>query len=266
MRINKALAQAGICSRRKADELISQGQVRINGETAQTGQDVDLSQDTILINGRKIELNQNAQAENFCYLLLNKPIEIVSTAKDPEGRKTVLDLVPDTFLKLPNNQKRRIYPVGRLDYFSEGLILLSDDGELTHRLTHPSFNLQREYIVAVRGKLTPEMQNIMQKGMTLSEGDKLAPMQVEILSPQTNNYRHLFGYLHNNENTIIKMTLIQGLNRQIRRVCRDLGLTILKLCRISHGPIQLAALPTGKVRSLSEQEIKALYASVRLDK
>ncbi|SHN48925.1 hypothetical protein [Desulfovibrio litoralis] len=120
--------------------------------------------------------------------------------------------------------------------------------------------------ILAHGKLTPEMQNIMQKGMTLSEGDKLAPMQVEILSPQTNNYRHLFGYLHNNENTIIKMTLIQGLNRQIRRVCRDLGLTILKLCRISHGPIQLAALPTGKVRSLSEQEIKALYASVRLNK
>ena len=243
MRINKAIAASGHCSRRRADELIASGVVAVNGATVtEMGTQVDPTIDTITINGKAIAAIAVEQSE-FTYVLLHKPIQVVSTAYDPEGRPTVISILP------PALQKLRLYPVGRLDFFSEGLILLTNDGELTHRLTHPRFHLPKKYIVTLREYPTAPMLTTMRKGMTLSEGETLGPVEAEIIAdtPPT-----------------LQLTLHQGINRQIRRMCRDLGLTILSLQRVSVGPIELGDLPKGESRPLSSREVKALYNAVHL--
>ncbi len=252
-RLNKVLADAGICSRRKADEYIFAGKVKVNGVIVDNpGTQINLNQDLVIFNGKKIEF---IQEKKFSYLLLHKPIAIVSTAKDPEGRETVLDLLPQAF------KAKRLYPVGRLDYFSEGLILLTDDGDLAHRLTHPSWHLPKLYEVSVRTNFSDfNLDNCLKKikkGMTLAEGEKLAPVQVKVLEEQ-------FSKHHNQYHFVLEMELIQGINRQIRRMCRDLDLTILKLKRIAQGPILLGNLPIGKIRELTPNEVNTLKKAVGL--
>ncbi len=311
IRINKALAQAGVCSRRKADEFIAAGAVMVNDEVAQPGMSIDPVHDVVFVNGKKIYFGNTGEGQGVehSYILLHKPIEVVSTVRDPEGRRTVLDTLPGKFKIGKDGIKKRLYPVGRLDYFSEGLIMLTDDGELTHRLTHPGFNLPRVYLVTVRGLVSEAKLEKMRRGMTLSEGEHLAPMEVEILPPVSQNdlrygqqhpeqypeqpLRHsggdaqptygdsntgngresrhslnaaAHGTVKNKAKDIVtlRMTLTQGLNRQIRRVCRDLQLTILRLCRISHGPLQLGDLKTGSSRFLSEREVNELRQVVGL--
>lgn len=242
IRLNKALAQAGVCSRRKADEYIAQGRVFVNGEkVVEMGLRINPLKDKILFDGKEIATEVK---KNKVYLLLHKPIEVISSVKDPEDRKTVMDFIPDKF------NKKRLYPVGRLDFYSEGLLLLTNDGRLTHRMTHPSFELSKEYEVQIREK--PDLQDldIMRKGMRLSDGEKLAPVKVSFQEKSGLNILHL--------------TLYQGINRQIRRMCSDLNLTILKLTRTSIGPIRLTSLPYGETRELSPKEVKDLYASVGL--
>lgn len=302
IRINKALAQAGVCSRRKADDFIAAGVVTVNKEIAQPGMSIDPVNDVVFLNGKKIDFGKIGEGQELehSYILLHKPIEVVSTASDPEGRRTVLDILPGKFKMGKDGAKKRLYPVGRLDYFSEGLIMLTDDGELTHRLTHPGFNLPRVYVVTVRGLVSEAKLETMRQGMTLSEGVRLAPMQVEVLPSVTNEgtkekdaegrsfkgmamrgnsapgERGDVRYSSSGSATrsgaknqasgsvILKMTLTQGLNRQIRRVCRDLNLTILRLCRISHGPLHLGDLKTGGSRFLSEHEVNELRQVVGL--
>jgi 23S rRNA pseudouridine2605 synthase len=240
IRLNKALARAGVCSRRKADEFIAAGMVSVNGAViAELGARVRPDQDAVFLNGRPVSLAESS----FSYLLLHKPIMVLSTVRDPQGRATVLDLLP------PALQGKRLYPVGRLDYFSEGLLLLSDDGSLTHRLTHPAFHLPRIYEVLLRE--TPRRDQIarMRSGMVLAGGERLAPIRVDSLSPKT-----------------LRLTLVQGINRQIRRMCRDLGLTILKLLRTGFGPLALGNLAVGLCRPLSPQEIAALRTCLQQDK
>ena len=181
------------------------------------------------------------QQEKKYYLILNKPIHTVTTVYDPEGRTTVIDLLPEKYRKI------RLFPVGRLDYFSEGLLILTNDGELTNMLIHPRFHLPKVYHVSVRGQVTQEQLDIMQGGMTLQDGEVLAPMLVHALP-------------HDNYTTL-SITLYQGINRQIRRVCDELGLTILKLVRIAEGPLRLGNLSTGEVRSMSEEEVLKLKAA-----
>lgn len=244
VRLNKALAEAGICSRRKADELICAGAVRVNGAVAdELGLRITPGTDTVTLHGKPVPLRVGSgQNKLHQYILLHKPIQVVSTASDPQGRPTVIDLVPGELL-----QGARLYPVGRLDYFSEGLILLTDDGELTNRLTHPRYHLPKTYQVRVRELPSEAILHTLRKGMTLREGELLAPVEAQM-----------------RENTTLLLTLRQGVNRQIRRMCRDLGLTILSLRRISLGPLQLGDLPKGKCRPLLPDEIRALKKAVGL--
>ena len=242
VRLNKALATAGVCSRRKADELIAAGKVMVNGQVVtELGLRIQPGSDTVFVQGKRVL--PTVQKQEQSYVVLNKPIQIVSTASDPEGRQTVLDILPLQYKDM------RLYPVGRLDYFSEGLILLTNDGELTHRLTHPRYHLPKIYEVTVRERPDPEMLRLMRSGMTLAEGERLSPVEVHISSEDPQRMR---------------LTLHQGVNRQIRRMCRDLGLTILKLVRIAIGPVSLGSLPSGKSRELTRDEVAALKKAVRL--
>lgn len=244
LRLNKALASAGVCSRRKADELIFSGAVTVNGQQViEPGRRVSPGVDTICVGGKPVSLSSGKETEEHTYVMLHKPVQVVSTAKDPQSRTTVLDLLPAPY------KTKRMYPVGRLDYFSEGLILLTDDGELTHRLTHPSYHLPKEYEVTVREEPDTHMFAMMKKGMKLAEGEILAPVGIRTL-PHTRK-------------TFI-LTLHQGINRQIRRMCRDLGLTILRLRRIQMGPLALGSLEKGKCRELAKEEVAQLRQAAGL--
>ena len=243
VRLNKALAAAGICSRRAADELIGAGKVMVNNLPASPGQQVTPGVDRITVNGAPMLFEPENEA--YTYILLHKPIQVMCTAKDPEGRQTVLDILPAKW------RSARIYPVGRLDYFSEGLLLLTDDGDLTFRLTHPGWHMPRVYEVKVRGQVNEAKLASMRRGMTLQEGETLAPVEVTIKSQQENE-------------TILALTLHQGVNRQIRRMCRDLDLTILYLRRIKMGPLKLGNLDKGAARLLSEEEVVELREAVGL--
>jgi 23S rRNA pseudouridine2605 synthase len=245
MRLNKAIARAGVCSRRAADELIEQGKVLVNGEPAQAGQKIDPAGDVIEVEGKRIS-TPSAESTGHLYLAVNKPVRVVTTADDPEGRKTVLDLLPKKF------SEARVFPVGRLDYFSEGLIFLTNDGDLAHRLMHPRWHLDKVYEVMVRGEVSEQALETMRSGMTLAEGERLAPVKVHARPAGPGRTR-------------LAMTLVQGVNRQIRRMCRDLDLTILKLTRVSQGPVELGNLQPGRARELSGDEIKALRCAVGLE-
>lgn len=240
--MNKALAQAGVCSRRAADELIRSGRVTVNGQPADLGTPVRPGQDDIRVDGQPV---CSPAPDTDLYYVLNKPIETVTTVKDPQGRRTVVDVLKDEALR------RRIFPVGRLDYFSEGLIILTTDGELANRLMHPRWHLPKLYWVTVRGDVPEEALSRMRSGMALAEGERLAPVRARVVGKDARG-------------TILEMELIQGVNRQIRRMCRDLGLTILKLLRISQGPLKLGTLPTGGYRPLLPEEVSALKAAVDL--
>ena len=249
IRLNKALADAGVCSRRKADEYIFSGAVRVNGQVADNPGVRVMPGDAISLNGRPVVLRE--QSSQACWLMLHKPVQVVSTASDPEGRETVLDLVPEPWCR------KRLYPVGRLDYFSEGLLLLTDDGELAHRLTHPRWHLPKVYHVLVRPELGEEsvLEALawFRRGMTLSEGDRLAPVEARVLPSQSRR------------GILLEMVLHQGLNRQIRRMCRDVDFTVLRLKRVKEGPVELGTLAPGRVRPLSSSEVSALRRAVGLE-
>ncbi len=247
VRINKALADAGVCSRRKADELIAAGVITVNGErVVSPGLQISPGIDTVAVNGRQLQQKPLAH----CYLILYKPARVLSTASDPKERTTVLDFVP------PQWRGRRLYPVGRLDFFSEGLILLTDDGALTNCIIHPRHHIPRRYRVLVRENVTEQMLIAMRTGMTLAEGEKLAPVNVHILP---GNRHDLSGQRGRGQvGILLELTLHEGRNRQIRRMCRDLGLTILRLIRVGLGPIQTGSMRPGEIRALTRAEITAL--------
>ena len=236
IRLNKYLAAAGVCSRRKADELIEQGRVLLNGRTARAGDRV-LPEDTVTLDGRAVALSE----PRVC-LMLHKPVRVVSTVSDPQGRTTVLDFVPGEYRHL------RLYPVGRLDYYSEGLILLTNDGALAQRLMHPSNCQHKVYEVLVRGQVTEQVLTTMRQGMPLAEGDVTRPARVVARMADASDRGA----------TLLTITLQQGLNRQIRRMCRDCGLTVLRLRRVAEGALSLGSLPPGRVRVLNEQELALL--------
>jgi len=242
IRLNHYLAKAGLTSRRGADALVFAGHVHVNGEVIkEPGFRVTLGLDNVFCDGQAVELPK----EPLRYIMLHKPIHIVCTMHDPQKRKTVQDLLP------PELRAQRLVPVGRLDYMSEGLLLLTNDGEVTWRLTHPRFEHPKEYEVLVREPVLEKALRIMRQGMRLTEGEVLEPVQVQA-QPQKNGQ------------TMLRMILVQGMNRQIRRMCRDLGLTILKLRRIRVGPIILGNLKLGTWRDLDKKEVALLKASLGL--
>jgi 23S rRNA pseudouridine2605 synthase len=245
LRLNKALAMTGCCSRRQADELIAAGRVSVNGQVVtELGLKVDSRRDALAVDGRPLTMPREDQAE--LTLLLHKKPGVVTTARDPQGRPTVFDELPARF------RDRRLFSVGRLDFFSEGLLLLTTDGELAFRLAHPRWHVAKRYRVTVRGRVGPALFETMAKGMTLAEGECLAPVRARLdarLGP---------------DRFVLEMELAQGVNRQIRRMCRDLGLTVLRLARVAQGPLPLGNLPPGQCRELTSGELTALRQAVGL--
>jgi pseudouridine synthase len=236
-RLQKILSQAGVSSRRKAEELIRAGRVRVNGRVVRELGTRALPSDRITIDGRPL-----AVPETFLYLVLNKPTGVVTTAADPEGRPTVLDLL--------GKVRQRVFPVGRLDYHSAGLLLLTNDGELALRLTHPRYHVAKTYRVKVRGRPTPHALERLGKGIRFREGPT-APAKVRVLESSERK-------------TWLEITISEGKRRQVRRMCDAVGLPVEKLIRISLGPLKLGRLPPGHFRPLDSEEIHKLRAAVGL--
>lgn len=232
IRLQKFFTDCGVLSRRAAEEEIKAGKVKVNGMVAELGDKIDPECDTVEYKGRKI---MPRIASNFVYILLNKPCGVVTSAKDEKGRVCVTDLV---------KCGARVYPVGRLDLNSQGLILMTNDGELTNKLTHPRHEIPKIYEVDVVGKVTTEQLTILNSSMTV-DGYVLLPVKTEFLSK-------------NDKFTTLRMTLYEGRNRQIRKMCEQVGLKVAKLTRVAIGTIKLADLPIGKWRYLTESEIKEL--------
>ncbi len=232
MRIHRALARAGIASRRKAEELVAAGRVRVNGVVARTGQSVDPSQDEITVDGKPISRPVAAT-----WIVLHKPPGVLTTRDDPEGRKTVFDLVPPS----PG-----LTYVGRLDYMTEGVLLLTTDGDAAHRLTHPSTGVERSYVATVRGPVKAAAAAI-RAGVELEDG-LVVPEQVEVrdgAQPRTWE---------------LSLTIREGRTREVRRLCDAVGLEVLRLVRTSFGPVKLGALAPGASRPLTTKERDLLRA------
>jgi 23S rRNA pseudouridine2605 synthase len=245
LRLNKALADAGVCSRRQADALITAGRVTVNAvPVTELGVKITPGRDKLAVDGKPVTLKTDADTP--LTLVLHKQPGVVTTARDPEGRPTVFDNLP------AQCRSRRLFSVGRLDYFSEGLLLLTTDGELAFRLAHPRWHVPKSYLVTVRGHVTAKTLETMAGGMTLAEGERLAPVRTRITAR--------LGA----DRFVLELELAQGVNRQIRRMCRDLDLTVLKLVRIAQGPIMLGDLPPGKCRELAASELAALRRLVSL--
>jgi 23S rRNA pseudouridine2605 synthase len=230
-KVQKILSETGVASRRKAEELIREGRVTVNGRTTQIGDRADPSRDHIKVDGRRVTIPSSK-----IYILVHKPKGVVTTVDDPEGRKTVLDLLPTS--------NRRLFPVGRLDYDAEGLILLTDDGDLAHRLSHPSFHIPRTYRVKVKGKPTPVEIRRLSQGIHLEDG-RTAPCRVGSLK-------------ETEENSWLEMILYEGRNRQVKRMWEKLGYPVLKLKRVGFAGLSLARLQPGEYRTLRPAEVQRL--------
>ena len=232
IRLQKYFTDCGVLSRRAAEEEIKLGKVKVNGLVAELGDKVDPEIDVIEYKGKRIMPRKN---EKMVYILLNKPAGVVTSAKDEKGRLCVTDLV---------KCGTRVYPVGRLDLNSQGLILMTNDGELTNKLTHPRHEIPKIYEVDVVGKVTTEQLTILNSSMTI-DGYVLLPVRTEFLAK-------------NEKFTTLKMTLLEGRNRQIRKMCEKVGLKVAKLTRIAIGSITLGDLQGGKWRYLTDNELKML--------
>jgi 23S rRNA pseudouridine2605 synthase len=252
-RLQKIIAAAGIASRRKAEELITAGLVSVNGQTVtELGTKADPLVDHIKVNGRAI-----GTAERHVYLLLNKPKGYVTTVTDPEGRPTVLDLV--------RGVKARVYPVGRLDYLSEGLLLLTNDGELAQKLTHASSHVPKTYLVKVSGKPSDSAVSKLRMGVFLPAEQtplklpeaKQNPPLARRRSKAVHTAPVRIRLVRESANPWYEITLIEGRNRQIRRMFEQVGHHVEKIKRVRYGPLELDVEP-GKVRQLTIDEVKQL--------
>jgi len=232
IRLQKYFTDNKIMSRRSAEKVIEAGNVKINGIIAKLGDKVDPENDVVEFNGKVIKNNTSSKK----YIMLNKPLGYVTTTSDEKGRDTVLSLVSDV--------GERVYPVGRLDMYSEGLLILTNDGELTNRLTHPKNNMSKTYSVIIKGEISPDALHTLNSPMEI-DGYKLKPVKVRIVSVKNGNTNTLF-------------TLNEGRNRQIRKMCEKCGLTIMRLTRISVGKLKLGELERGKYRHLTQNEIDYL--------
>lgn len=232
-RLQKVLARAGVASRRKCEELILQGRVEINDKVVQTlGTKVDPENDDIKVDGKPVRL------EKKVYLLFHKPRGVISSVRDPKGRKTVLDFLRDV--------RERVYPVGRLDYDTEGILLLTNDGELAHALMHPRHEIPKTYHVHVDGIPHGTVLEKLQKGIRLEDG-MTAPAEVE--------YADVFP---DQNRSIISITIHEGRNRQVRRMFEAVSYPVRKLRRVRYAFLTLEGVPRGKYRHLSAAEVKEL--------
>lgn len=241
MRLHKALAQAGVASRRASENLIREGRVRVNGETVtQMGVSVDPERDVVAVDGHEVQL-----VPSWRYIKLHKPVGYLSVMRDDRGRRALMDLVPDA---------GGLHPVGRLDLDSEGLLLLTNDGALTQRLTHPRYEHTKEYLVLVQGLPSPGTLRALREGVSLEDG-KTAPAEVE-RRRETRWGRAPRGQ------SWLRITVREGRKRQIRRMCGVMGHTVKRLIRVRIGPIELGDLPLGAHRRLTRVELRRLRANV----
>lgn len=228
-RLQKVMAHAGVASRRKSEELILEGKVKVNGKIVQEIGTKVTSADIIEVDGRVIN------EEKKIYIILNKPVGYITTVDDPRGRRTVLELV--------DGVEERIYPVGRLDYDSSGLLILTNDGELTYRLTHPSFMVNKTYLVEVEGDPGGELDRL-EKGVLLEDGLTAAAVVEKVRKKRNTTSFHL--------------TIHEGRNRQVRRMCEKIGFPVKRLHRIKFAFLDLQGLSKGKYRYLTDKEIEKL--------
>ena len=232
IRLQKYLANAGIASRRGAEKIIAEGRVSVNGEIVrEMGVQIDENYDMVEVDGEHIK-----NAEKKVYIMLNKPVGFITTVSDDKGRPTVMELVTDI--------SSRIYPVGRLDYDTEGLLLLTNDGDLTYRITHPKHDIAKTYIAEVTGDVSMDTILQLRRGVML-DGQKTHPAEVEVVGATQ------YG-------TKIEITIHEGRNRQVRRMFEELGCIVKRLKRIKEAGLTLGHLPVGKWRKLSESEVNML--------
>ncbi len=241
-RIQKILSAAGVCSRREAEELILEGKVRVNGRiVSELGQKADIGKDVIKVGNRVV----GRESGRKIYLLLNKPKGYVTTTKDPQGRKTVMELLGRGLSAGDRSTGgARVYPVGRLDYDSEGMLILTNDGDFANAVMHPSKEVQKTYEVKVKGVMGDAEFNRLAGGVRLSDG---------ITAPAKVRKRKLAE-----ANSWIEITIHEGRNRQVRRMCEALGHPVQKLKRTKVGPVSMGALPPGGYRELTPSEVRAL--------
>lgn len=230
-RIQKVLARVGVGSRRAVEDLIVDGRVRVNDVVAVLGDRVDAEVDRITVDDVPIGIRPD-----LVHYLLNKPTGVVTTADDPQGRPTVLGLVPAS---------PRVHPVGRLDLDTEGLLLITNDGDLTHRLTHPSFGVDKEYLVWVTGRPGRAVLRALREGVELEDG-RTAPARVTAVEPE-----------------VLRIVIHEGRNRQVRRMCAAVGHPVRRLVRVRIGPLADRSLAPGAWRPLESAEVRALAAACR---
>lgn len=225
-RLQKVLAQAGLGSRRTCEILIDEGRVTVNGEIAELGRRVDVERDVVEVDGSQIGVRPD-----LVHYLLNKPAGVVTTAADTHGRPTVVELVPT---------EPRVFPVGRLDADTEGLLLLTNDGDLTHRLTHPSYGVDKEYLAEVEGRPSRGALRRLRDGVELDDG-VTSPASASLLAPN-----------------LVRLVIHEGRNRQVRRMCDAVGHPVVRLVRTRIGPLADTTLAPGEWRPLTRDEVRSL--------
>ena len=229
-RLQKVLARVGIGSRRVCEDLIAEGRVLVDGEIAVLGRRIDVETVLIEVDGAPVGVRPD-----LVHYLLNKPAGVVTTADDPQGRPTVVGMVPT---------EPRVFPVGRLDLDTEGLLLLTNDGELTHRLTHPSFGVEKEYVAEVLGEPSRGALRRLREGIELDDGTT-APARAALLDP-----------------SVLRLTIHEGRNRQVRRMCEAIGHPVVRLIRTRIGPLADRSLEPGAWRELTGDELRSLQRAV----
>lgn len=238
IRLQKIIADSGLCSRRKAEELIEKGKVKVNGHTATIGDKASPLKDLITVDGKRIVVEKKPQQ---IYLMMNKPRGYLTAMSDDRGRRCVTELLPDDL-------KRRVYPVGRLDLNSEGLLFFTSDGKFANDMMHPSREVTKTYRVTIRPDLTEDQAAAMESGVVV-DGKVTLPATVRILTKQPNR-------------VVAEIVIREGRNRQVRKMCEAVGVEVARLKRTSIGPIKLGMLKPGDVRELGKEELRALRSSI----
>ena len=231
VRLQKYLSDCGVASRRKSEELIEQGKVRVNGKIASIGEKIDPKHDTITVSGKKI-----VRQKTHTYIMLHKPRGFITTMSDEMDRKCVAQLIQDV--------PARVYPVGRLDRDSEGLLLFTNDGAFANAMTHPSKHVPKTYRVTVRPSITQEQLTALTQGVIIDDG-VTAPAEVRVITKEENR-------------VVLEIILYEGRNRQIRKMCEALGLEVARLRRTAIGSVKLGMLKQGDWRELTEEEVRKL--------
>ena len=236
-RIQKVLAEQGLCSRRAAEQIIREGRVKVNGHPVTLGDKMDPHQDILSVDGQRIYIQRKRE---FYYYMLNKPRGFVTTTSDELGRKTVMDLMEGV--------PARVFPVGRLDRDSEGLLLLTNDGDFANLMMHPSHGVSKLYRVTVRPRATEEQVVALSQGVELDDGTRTQPAVINVVTDEP-------------ERTVLEMTIREGKNREIRRMCEAVGLDVIRLRRNAMGAVNLGMLQPGEYRELTKSELNALRAA-----